>query len=195
MKKKNINLTGIDTPAGGLSWEIVPSTAVEIKRILLFLNSKRILVAPIVDSFNRWGRQTYEKKAEPDYVAMSILGIKDYITHQQIEKVTDDVTAIGLLSEMIQACNVFLDSWETFNNAFIFENSRKNIILNSLSQNESTEIDAQKYMCIVLHNADVVSQYRKIMQQKVDELIKIFQIDLYIEFPTHFDKNGFKLPI
>ena len=193
--KKNIILNGIDTPVGGLSWEFVPSTAMEIKRILLFLNSKRILVAPIVDSFNRWGRQTYEKKAEPDYVAMSILGIKDYITHQQIEKVTDDATAIDLLSEMIQACNVFLDSWETFNNIFIVESSRKNIVLNSVTQNESAEIDTKKYMRIVLHNADVVSHYRKIMQQKVDELIEIFHIDLHIEFPTHFDNNDFKLPI
>lgn len=57
MKNKSINLTGIDTPIGGLSFEITPSTAIEIKRIILLLNSKRILVAPIVDSFNRWGNK------------------------------------------------------------------------------------------------------------------------------------------
>ncbi len=55
MKNKGINITSIDTPIGGVSWEITPSTAIEIKRIILLLNSKRILVALIVDSFNRWG--------------------------------------------------------------------------------------------------------------------------------------------
>ena len=33
MKNKSINLTGIDTPVGGFSVEITPSTAIEIKRI------------------------------------------------------------------------------------------------------------------------------------------------------------------
>lgn len=107
MKNKGINLTSIDTPIGGVSWEITPSTEIEIKRIILLLNSKKILVAPIVDSFNRWGEQTYKNKKEPDYVSRSILEIKEYITHQQIEKAIEDAVAINLLSEMIQACNVF----------------------------------------------------------------------------------------
>lgn len=195
MKKKNISLTGIDTPVGGLSWNTTPSTAMEIKRILLLLNSKRILVAPIVDSFNRWGRQTYERKSEPNYVSMSILEIRDFITHQQIEKVIDNTIAIDLLGEMIQACNVFLDSWETFNNIFVVEQCHPNIFLNSLEHNATTEIDTKKYVSILLHNAGVVSNFREIMQQKADELIKIFQIDLHIEFPTQFNEKNFKLPI
>ena len=196
MKNKSISVNGIDTPVGGISWETTPSTAIEIKRIILLLNSKRILVAPIVDSFNRWGEQTYKNKKEPDYVSRSILEIKEYITHQQIEKVVDDATAINLLSEMIQACNDFLDSWETFDNIFV--NSDKNdqpIIISSSNKIKDTEIDTKEYMRIVLHNADVVSSYRYKMQQKVDELIKKFKINYAIEFPLEFDKKNFKLPI
>ncbi len=196
MRNKSINVNGIDTPVGGISWEITPSTAIEIKRIILLLNSKRILVAPIVDSFNRWGEQTYKNKKEPDYVSRSILEIKEYITHQQIEKVIDDVTAINLLSEMIQACNDFLDSWETFDNIFVnFNKNEQSIILSISNKDKSTEIDKKEYMRIVLHNADVVSGYRYRMQQKVDELIRIFKINFKIEFPTEFNKENFKLPI
>lgn len=196
MKNKSISVNGIDTPVGGISWETTPSTAIEIKRIILLLNSKRILVAPIVDSFNRWGEQTYKNRKEPDYVSRSILEIKEYITHQQIEKVVDDATAINLLSEMIQACNDFLDSWETFDNIFV--NSDKNdqpIIISSSNRIMDTEINTKEYMRIVLHNADVVSSYRYKMQQKVDELIKKFKINYAIEFPLEFDKKNFKLPI
>ena len=195
MKKKSINLNGIDTPVGGLSWENIPSTAIEIKRIILFLNSKRILMAPIVDSFNRWGEQTYKDKKEPDYVSISILNIKEFITHQQIEKVIEDVTAINLLSKMIQACNDFLDSWETFDKIFVnLRENRQSIVLSSLNRDGSGEIDTKEYMRVVLHNADVVSNYRKVMQQNVNELIRIFKIDYKIEFPTEFDKMDFKLP-
>lgn len=196
MKNKGINLTSIDTPIGGVSWEITPSTAIEIKRIILLLNSKRILVAPIVDSFNRWGEQTYKNKKEPDYVSRSILEIKEYITHQQIEKAIEDAVAINLLSEMIQACNDFLDSWETFDNIFVdFNRNEQHIILSSSGKKKCNEINSKEYMRIVLHNADVVSGYRKLMQQKTDELIKRFRIDCEVEFPTEFDKDSFKLPI
>lgn len=196
MKNKGINLTSIDTPIGGVSWAITPSTAIEIKRIILLLNSKRILVAPIVDSFNRWGEQTYKNKKEPDYVSRSILEIKEYITHQQIEKVIDDVVAIDLLSGMIQACNDFLDSWETFDNIFVdFNRNEQHIILSSDGKKKCDEINTKEYMRIVLHNADVVSGYRKLMQQKTDELIKRFRIDCKIGFPIEFDKDSFKLPI
>lgn len=194
MKKKNYNLTGIDTPVGGLSFEITPSTAIEIKRIILLLNSKRILVAPIVDSFNRWGEQTYKNRKEPDYVSRSILEIKEYLTHQQIEKVIEDVTAINLLGGMIQACNDFLDSWETFDNIFTNANNKCSIMLSSSNQSICSEIDTKEYMRIVLHNADVVSGYRKIIQQKVDELIRIYKINCNVEFPTEFNKADFRLP-
>ena len=168
MKNKSFNLTGIDTPVGGLSFEITPSTAIEIKRVILLLNSKRILVAPIVGSFNRRGEQTYKNRKEPDYVSRFILEIKEYLTHQQIEKVIEDVTAINLLSGMIQACNDFLDSWETFNNIFINVNNNKYfIVLSSLNQNICSEIDTKEYMRIVLHNADVVSGYRKKCSKKL----------------------------
>lgn len=86
MKNKSINLTGIVTPVGGFSFEITPSTAIEIKRMILLLSSKRILVAPIVDSFNRWGVQTYKNKKEPDYVSRSILEIKNSLTHQMSQR-------------------------------------------------------------------------------------------------------------
>lgn len=196
MKNKGINITSIDTPIGGVSWEITPSTAIEIKRIILLLNSKRILVAPIVDSFNRWGRQTYKDKKEPDYVSRSILEIKEYITHQQIEKAIEDAVAINLLSEMIQACNIFLDSWETFDNIFVdFNRKEQHIILSSSGKKKCDEINTKEYMRIVLYNADVVKGYRKIMQQKTDELIKRFRIECEVEFPTEFDKDSFKLPI
>lgn len=196
MRNKGINITSIDTPIGGVSWEITPSTAIEIKRIILLLNSKRILVAPIVDSFNRWGEQTYKDKKEPDYVSRSILEIKEYITHQQIEKAIEDAVAINLLSEMIQACNIFLDSWETFDNIFVnFNGKEQHIILSSSGKKKCDEINTKEYMRIVLHNADMVRGYRKIMQQKTDELIKRFRMDCKVEFPTEFDKDSFKLPI
>lgn len=196
MKNKSINLTSIDTPMGGVSWEITSSTAIEIKRIILLLKSKRILVAPIVDSFNRLGEQTYKNMKEPDYVSRSILEIKEYITHQQMEKVIEDAVAINLLSGMIQACNDFIDSWETFDNIFVdFNRNEQHIILSSSGNKKCDVISSKEYMRIVLHNANVVSSYRKLMQQKINELIKRFRIDCKIEFPTEFDKDCFKLPI
>lgn len=196
MKNKSINLTGIDTPVGGVSFEITPSTAIEIKRIILLLNSKRILVAPIVDSFNRWGEQTYKNKKEPDYVSRSILEIKEYMTCQQIEKIIEDKVASNLLSEMIQACNDFLDSWETFDNIFAdFNKNAQPIILSFNNKKKSDEINIKEYMRIVLHNAEVVSGYRKVMQQKTNELIKRYKIDCNIEFPIEFNEDDFKLPI
>lgn len=60
------------------------------KKNFIFLNSKRILVAPIEESFNRWGIQTVQEKSEPDYVSLSIIQIKDYIMEQQLEKIIDN---------------------------------------------------------------------------------------------------------
>ncbi len=122
--------------------------------------------------------------------------IKEYITHQQIEKVIEDAVAINLLSEMIHACNIFLDSWETFDNIFVdFNRKQQHIILSSSGKKKCDEINTKEYMRIILHNADVVKGYRKIMQQKTDELIKRFRIECKVEFPTEFDKDSFKLPI
>ena len=141
------------------------------------------------------GEQTYKYRKEPDYVSRSILEIKEYLTHQQIEKVIEDVIAINLLSGMIHACNDFLDSWETFDNIFTNTNeNRHSIVLSSSDQNVYTEIDTKEYMRIVLHNADVVSGYRKTMQYKADELIRIYKINYNIEFPTEYNKSDFRLP-
>lgn len=69
------------------------------------------------------------------------------------------------------------------------------IILAPNDKNRNDEIDIKEYDRILLHNADVVSNFRKVMQQKADELIKIYKINYKIIFPTEFDKKNFKLPI
>lgn len=87
---------------------------------------------------------------------------------------------------MRQACNEFLDSWKTFDNIFVyFSRNEQPIILSPNDKNKNAEIDIKEYKRIALHNADIVSGYRKVMQQKTDELIKIYKLIIIL----HFQQN------
>lgn len=167
----------------------------EIKKIIVFLNSKRILVAPIVESFNRWGEQTYSAGAEPDYVRRSILEIKEYTSHQQIEKLITDRVAINVLGQIIGACNTLLDSWLTFDNIFEGKEGTEYspALYNEINDNLKI-INAQKYFSIVVHNANVVQNFRIAIKQSIKTLIAEYNLDIYMDIPVDFDEEGFKLP-
>ena len=49
-----IKITGIDTPFGGVSWEVTETAKSGVQNLLFFLEAKRILVNPIEMEIKSW---------------------------------------------------------------------------------------------------------------------------------------------
>ena len=87
-------LTGISTPIGGVSWT-PPQSEVEVaRRLLVFLEDRRVLYSP------------YEVEM-PDHCVASVLEIRRFLTEQLTAGgIGDDLS--GLLRAMRAACRKFL---------------------------------------------------------------------------------------
>lgn len=89
-------LNGVSTPIGGISWNKTHSVKDKFSFLLLYLESKRILVNPI----------EMEKK---EWCIESVLEIKKQlvaITEETVFKKDD----LYVIRNMIDACNQYLDS-------------------------------------------------------------------------------------
>lgn len=89
-------INGISTPAGGVSWNKSITEKERFRDLLLFLESKRILVNPIA----------MEMKRE---CIKSVLDIKSRLT-----STTQDIPfkdeALGIIRILVDVCNDFLDT-------------------------------------------------------------------------------------
>lgn len=98
MKKR---LNGISTPVGGVSWENVASEKAIVKRMFVFLHSKRILVNPIeMEILEQCISSVLEIRKTLVVFAQDIS--EKTITYEEINK-------------MIMACNNYLDSANRMN--------------------------------------------------------------------------------
>lgn len=89
-------LNGVSTPIGGISWNKTHSVKDKFSFLLLYLESKRILVNPI----------EMEKK---EWCIESVLEIK-----KQLVSITEDTAFrkddLSIIRNMIKACNQYLDA-------------------------------------------------------------------------------------
>lgn len=104
-------LNGISTPFGGISWNKTNSVKDKFSFLLLYLESKRILVNPI----------EMEKK---EWCIESVLEIK-----RQIVSITEDTVFkkddLSIIRNMIEACNQYLDTISFMNLPNIIFKSNK----------------------------------------------------------------------
>ena len=94
-------LNGISTSFGGISWNKTNSVKDKFSSLLLYLESKRILVNPI----------EMEKK---EWCVESVLEIKKHlvsITGDTVFKKDD----LSIIRNMIEACNQYLDTVSSMN--------------------------------------------------------------------------------
>lgn len=87
-------ITGISTPVGGLSWRLEASEASQAKRVVTFLEDRRVLFAP--DSLE-----------VPGHCVESILKIREFLS-SSLSQLTDDSVLAGNLKVMRSACRKFL---------------------------------------------------------------------------------------
>ena len=90
-----IKLTGVSSPFGGISWEYSESEKECIKKLFVFLESKRLLVNPISMEI-------------PDECAQSALEIKHFIVELMV-KYSFSARTEKNLNSMIGGCNEYLD--------------------------------------------------------------------------------------
>lgn len=90
-----IKITGISTPVGGLSWEIIEIDKQGIKEMFNYLETKRLLINPM-------------EMEIPEQCALSALEIKRYLVDllQEFKFIneTEDI-----IKNLCNACNTFLD--------------------------------------------------------------------------------------
>ena len=90
-------LTGISTPIGGLSWDSNETGKKNFKRLLLYLESKRILVNPT----------EMEKK---EWCIESVIKIKDHLISITEKIPLNNEFDLQVLRALIDTCNCYLDT-------------------------------------------------------------------------------------
>lgn len=88
-------LTGISTPFGGLSWSKTNSVKDAFAILLIYLESKRILVNPIEMEKKEWCINSVLEMKEQLISIIKIIGFRE--------------KDISIIRNMIEACNSYLD--------------------------------------------------------------------------------------
>lgn len=120
-------LTGISTPVGGISWETCDSNKEEIRKLFLYLKSKRILINPT-------------EMEIPEQCVESVLEIRSELV-ETIKNINLTSKIWDEVNKMIIACNTYLDEinklklphiiyksdnrWEDINFDYIMKRFRK----------------------------------------------------------------------
>lgn len=110
-------LNGISVPFGGISWSKTNSAKEMFSYLLLFLESKRILVNPTEMEIKEW-------------CVKSVLEIKNTLV-----SITKDIKLkndeISIITSLIDSCNEYLDIVSPMNlNGIIYKNGDKWVDLN-----------------------------------------------------------------
>jgi len=105
-----IEITGIDTPFGGLSWVSTGTAKSEIEGLLFFLESKRILINPTDMEIKSWCEE-------------SAIEIKNKLISLRIHYDFNPET-VDTIRDMVSACNSFLDDMNRVNpQGIIYKNN------------------------------------------------------------------------
>ena len=96
-----LELNGFSTSLGGISWNKTTSSKEMFTHLLLFLESKRILVNPIEFEFKDWCIE-------------SVLEIKQQLVNITQELKLKDFDA-DIIRNLIDACNDYLDTVKPMN--------------------------------------------------------------------------------
>lgn len=88
-------LTGISTPLGGVSWEASEATVSVARRVIAFLEDRRVLYVP-------------DELEVPSRCVQSILDIRRFLT-TELGKLAADSEFASSLRAMRAACRKFLD--------------------------------------------------------------------------------------
>jgi hypothetical protein len=94
-KERLLKLTSVSTPLGGLSWTPPKSEREELRKLVAFLEDRRVLFREL-------------RFEVPDEVIRSILGIRERLT-EVIANLPEDSRAAEALRKMRSACRRFLD--------------------------------------------------------------------------------------
>lgn len=142
-----IKITGVSTPFGGISWEYNENEKSAIRKLFIFLESKRLLVDPISMEF-------------PDQCAQSAIEIKHFIVELLIGSPFSSETE-KCLSSMINECNDYLNGL----------NSRKRNHIIYKNQNgdwcdDNFSIIMKEFRSIFRENIEILSNNFKISFNK-----------------------------
>ena len=104
MKLQSIfkRITGFSSPLFGLSWNVKESEEQQARRIISFLEDKRILYVPI-----EWDKRNPKKSVR------SVLNVRDFIT-KEIGKQESSDFLVDALREIRLACRDFLIIIDTY---------------------------------------------------------------------------------
>jgi hypothetical protein len=105
MKKAN-RVSGFSTPFGGVSWEPKQDEAEEIRKLLAFIEDRRVF--HITDERNI-EITTGSHKMQPKYVVDSIQKIREEITGS-LRSMSFSAVTRGCLERMRAACRQYLDT-------------------------------------------------------------------------------------
>jgi hypothetical protein len=106
-----IEITGIDTPFGGISWKHTESAKNGVQELFYFLETKRILINPSVMEKKEWCEQ-------------SAIEIKKKLA-ELLTKYDFNSDTIKCIRLMINSCNYFLDEIGNINiQGIIYKNGK-----------------------------------------------------------------------